>query len=64
MQLIGLRRNVDYEKGIDEVIRYELRVHEDSINTLYQDKYGVYVCTKNGRMYKVDYSFEELEAKI
>lgn len=57
MKLIGLSK--DKETG--EISQYELKIYKHEINCLYKDKYGVYVCTTQGKMHKVDYTLKELE---
>jgi hypothetical protein len=60
MQFIGLR----LDKETDEVIKYELNVHEESISCLYRDRYGVYICTTQGRMFKVEHTLDELKEEV
>jgi hypothetical protein len=57
MQLIGLRK----DKDTDEIIRYELNIKRRDIACLYKDRYGVYVYTHFGRLYKVEHSLSSLE---
>lgn len=57
MILEGLRK----DKDTDEIITYELNVKSNDIACLYKDMYGVYVYTKYGRLYKVNYDFKQLE---
>ena len=57
MVLEGIRK----DKTNDEMIIYELNVETDDIACLYKDTYGVYVYTKYGRLYKVNYDLERLE---
>lgn len=60
MNFIGLRK----DKETEEIIRYELNIYEEDISCLYKDRYGVYVCTKQGRVYKVESSIDDLQNKI
>lgn len=57
MLLVGIRKDKDTE----EIIKYELRLKRENVNCLYRDRYGVYVCTHQGVMYKVDYKLIELK---
>jgi len=52
MRFVGLRK----DKETEEIIQYELKVNTQEINCIYQDRYGVYICTQQGRMYKVDHN--------
>ena len=60
MQFIGLRK----DKETEEIIRYELRLYRQDISCLYKDRYGLYVCTHQGRMYKVDHDMKYLREEI
>ncbi len=60
MRFIGLRK----DRETEEIIRYELRLHQQIISCLYKDRYGIYICTRDGKMYKVDHTMEELREEI
>jgi len=56
----GLRKDRDTE----EIIKYELRLNREFISCLYTDRYGNYICTLQGKMYKVDHTIEYLKEEI
>ena len=60
MQFIGLRK----DKDTGEIIKYELKLYRQDVSCLYKDRYGVYICTKDSRMYKVEHTMEELRDEI
>lgn len=60
MKLTGLRK----EKETEEIIEYELRLYKHEVSCLYKDRYGVYVATYSGKLYKVKHTMEELEAEL
>lgn len=60
MIFTGLRK----DKETDEIIEYELNVYEQDVAALYKDRYGAYICTLQGKMYKVKYSLNELREKL
>lgn len=60
MQFIGLRKDRD----TDEIIQYELRVYKHDVSCLYKDRYGVYLCTHGGRMYKVDHDMKYMQQEL
>jgi len=60
MILTGLRK----EKETEEIIEYELKLYKHDVSCLYKDKYGVYVTTHGGRLYKVKHTLEELEVEF
>ena len=60
MQFIGL----SVDKETDEVVRYELRVRDEDVSCLYKDRYGVYICTKQGKMMKVDHTVAYLREEL
>lgn len=60
MRLTGLRR----DQETDSIIEYELKLYNHEVACLYQDRYGVYVSTYGGRLYKVKHTLEELEAEL
>ena len=60
MTFIGLRKDKDTE----EIIQYELRLYAQDVSCLYKDRYGVYICTRQGRMYKVDHDVAYLREEI
>ena len=60
MKLTGLRK----EKETDEIIEYELKLYRHEVSCLYKDKYGVYVATHSGKLYKVKHTLEELELEL
>ena len=60
MQFIGLSKDRDTE----EITQYELRLYKQDISCIYMDRYGVYLCTKQGKMMKVDHTVEYLEEEL
>jgi hypothetical protein len=60
MRLTGLRK----DQETDSIIEYELKLYNHEIACLYQDRYGVYVSTYSGRLYKVKHTLEELEVEL
>jgi hypothetical protein len=60
MKLTGLRK----EKETEEVIEYELKLYKHEISCLYKDRYGIYVATYSGKLYKVKHTLEELELEL
>lgn len=56
----GLRK--DKETG--DIVAYELKLRRDDISCLYKDQYGVYICTYQGRIYKVDHELKLLEKEV
>ena len=60
MKLTGLRK----EKETEEIIEYELKLYKHEVSCLYKDRYGVYVATYSGKLYKVKHTMEELEAEL
>jgi nitrogenase molybdenum-iron protein alpha/beta subunit len=60
MRLTGLRK----EKETEEIIEYELKLYRHEVSCLYQDRYGVYVATYGGKLYKVKHTLEELELEL
>jgi hypothetical protein len=63
MQFIGLSRGRDIE-GNDEVGKYELRLNEQEISCIYKDRYGIYLCTRQGKMMKVDHTVAYLREEL
>jgi hypothetical protein len=59
MKFIGLRKQLNEKTGEDEIIEYELSLKENNITCYYKDRYGVYVCSSQGKMYKVKHSLDE-----
>lgn len=57
MTLEGLRKDKDTE----EIVKYDLNIDMSDIYCLYEDIHGVYIYTKFGRLYKVNYEFKQLE---
>jgi DNA polymerase elongation subunit (family B) len=49
---------------LKEIIEYELKLYKHDVSCLYKDKYGVYVTTHGGRLYKVKHTLEELEVEF
>lgn len=60
MRLTGLRK----DKETEEIIEYELKLYKHEVSSLYKDRYGVYVATYSGKLYKVKHTLEELEAEF
>lgn len=60
MRLVGLRK----EKETDEIVEYDLKLYKHEVACAYKDRYGVYVSTHGGRLYKVKHTLEELEAEL
>lgn len=60
MQFIGLKK----DKETDEIVRYELKLHKQDITCIYKDKYGVYLCTNQGKMMKVDHTVNYLKGEL
>jgi nitrogenase molybdenum-iron protein alpha/beta subunit len=60
MILTGLRK----EKETEEIIEYELKLYRHEVSCLYKDRYGVYVATYGGKLYKVKHTLEELEMEL
>lgn len=60
MRLTGLRK----EKETEEIIEYELKLYRHEVSCLYKDRYGVYVATYSGKLYKVKHTLEELELEL
>jgi len=60
LKLIGIRRDVDS----GEFLEYELNLSKEEVQTIYKDIYGVYVGTKQGKVYKIKSTLELLEAEI
>ena len=48
------------DKKTDKLIEYVLELDRREISCYYQDRYGSYVCTTFGRMYKVKHHINEL----
>jgi hypothetical protein len=59
MIFTGIRKD---EKG--ELVEYELKLYKQDIACLYQDRYGVYVSTASGKLYKVKSSLEDLDKEL
>jgi len=60
VKFIGLRK--DKETG--DIVQYELKVYKQDVASLYKDRYGVYVCTLQGRMYKVDHDLKYMKDEL
>ena len=60
MQFIGLSK----DRETDEIIRYELRIHIQDVACLYKDMFGVYICTKQSKMMKVDHTLKYLREEL
>ena len=60
MKFVGIRKDEETQ----EIIKYELNLLHEEIQCLYKDQYGVYACTQQGRMYKIDSSLEELKFEV
>ena len=60
MRLTAIRKDKETEKYIE----YELKLYKHEVSCLYKDRYGVYVATYGGRLYKVNHTIEELEAEL
>lgn len=60
MKLTGLRK----EKETDEIVEYELKLYRHEVSCLYKDRYGVYVATYSGKLYKVKHTLEEVQAEL
>jgi hypothetical protein len=60
IKLIGLSR----DKDLNQDAPYELNVNTNDIICLYKDKYGCYISTIYGRLYRVDHSISDLESFI
>lgn len=60
MKFVGVRK----DKQTEELVKYELNIYKQDISCLYKDRYGVYICTLGGRMYKVDHSLSELKEEL
>ena len=48
----------------DNMVEYELKLYKHEIACLYKDRYGVYVSTYSGKLYKVKSSLEDLEKEV
>ena len=60
MQFIGLSK----DKETSEVVRYELRLYAQDISCIYKDRYGVYLCTSQGKMMMVDHTVDYLKEEL
>lgn len=60
MKFVGIRK----DKETEELVKYELNIYKQDVSCLYKDRYGVYICTLSGRMYKVDHSLSELKEEL
>jgi len=60
MNFIGLRK----DKETQEVVEYDLKLYRQDISCFYQDRYGVYVCTKQGKMLMVNHTMRELREEL
>jgi len=57
---VGVRKDKDTE----EIIKYELKLRKEDVSCIYKDRYGVYLCTFQGRMYKVDHTEQYLREEL
>ena len=48
------------DKETKELIKYDLELDRACVSCYYQDRYGTYVCTTYGRMYKVEHHIDDL----
>ena len=60
MKFVGIRK----DEATQEIVKYELNLNREDIQCLYKDKYGVYICTKQGRTYKVDVELGVLQQEV
>ena len=60
MKFVGLRK----DRETDEIIRYELKLYRKDVTCIYRDRYGVYVCTQQGKMYKVEHDLKEVKEEV
>lgn len=60
MRLTGLRK----DKETEEIIEYELKLYKNEVACIYKDRYGVYVSTYGGKLYKVKHTLEEVQAEL
>lgn len=60
MKFVGIRK----DEQTQELVKYELNLNREDIQCLYKDRYGAYICTKQGRMYKVDLAFDALRLDV
>jgi hypothetical protein len=59
MKFVGLRKDEE-----EKIIEYELKLYKHDISCLYKDRYGVYVATFSGKLYKVKHTLEELNNEL
>jgi hypothetical protein len=59
MKFIGLRKD---EEG--NIVEYELKLYRKDITCLYQDRNGIYVCTQQGKMYKVNHDMPFVKEQV
>ena len=60
MKFIGIKEDRD----TGEIEYNELNFSRQQITCFYKDRYGVYICTNNGRMFKVHHTIDELTEKL
>ena len=56
---LGIRKDSDTQ----EIVKYDLFLDKKEVQCLYKDINGVFICTKQGKTYKVEATLESLEVE-